>query len=285
MENYDTPAVSIILPVFNEESSLSVVIESIRKSMANFNENYEIIAADDGSTDKSKEIATQMGVRLLPGDVNKGAGNARKRGIKAAKGDFVVFLDADATYQTDDIPKMLELRSENDQINGARDRDHGSLLWLRVSVKFCLRILASLLACQYIPDLNTGLKVMRRKVLMNYVDLIPDGFSCVTTMTLSFLVRGHRVKYVKTTYNPRIGKSKFHPIKDTLNLIKAIFRTVTILRPERVALFLGMIGYITYALISKEGINKAIHISYSFSLYFVLSLTTGHFFNKQVEQG
>lgn len=126
---------------------------------------------------------------------------------------------------------------------------------------------------------------MRRKVLMNYVDLIPDGFSCVTTMTLSFLVRGHRVKYVKTTYNPRIGKSKFHPIKDTLNLIKAIFRTVTILRPERVALFLGMIGYITYALISKEGINKAIHISYSFSLYFVLSLTTGHFFNKQVEQG
>ena len=231
MENYDTPAVSIILPVFNEESSLSVVIESIRKSMANFNENYEIIAADDGSTDKSKEIATQMGVRLLPGDVNKGAGNARKRGIKAAKGDFVVFLDADATYQTDDIPKMLELRSENDQINGARDRDHGSLLWLRVSVKFCLRILASLLACQYIPDLNTGLKVMRRKVLMNYVDLIPDGFSCVTTMTLSFLVRGHRVKYVKTTYNPRIGKSKFHPIKDTLNLIKAIFRTVTILRP------------------------------------------------------
>lgn len=285
MENYDTPAVSIILPVFNEESSLSIVIESIRKSMANFNENYEIIAVDDGSTDKSKEIATQMGVRLLTGDVNKGAGNARKRGIKAAKGDFVVFLDADATYQTDDIPKMLVLRSEHDQINGARDRDHGSLLWLRVSVKFCLRMLASLLACQYIPDLNTGLKVMRRKVLMNYVDIIPDGFSCVTTMTLSFLVRGHRVKYVRTTYNPRIGKSKFHPIKDTLNLIKAIFRTVMLLRPERVVLFLAMISYFVYALISKEGINKAIHMSYAFSLYFVLSLTTGHLFNKQVKQG
>ncbi len=284
MENYDTPAVSIILPVYNEESSLPVVIESIRKSMLSLNESYEIIVVDDGSTDRSKEIASQMGVRLLPGEINIGAGNARKRGIKASKGEFVVFLDADATYETDDIPKMLEWREHHDQINGARNTDHGSLIWLRIAVKFCLRLLASLLACQYIPDLNTGLKTMRRQVLMNYVDMIPDGFSCVTTMTLSFLVRGHRVKYIRTTYNPRIGKSKFHPIKDTLNLIKAIFRTVALLRPERVVLFISMVSYILFALLTKTGIDKAIHVSYAFSIYFVSSLASGFVLNKQSSQ-
>lgn len=280
MENYEAPLVSIILPVFNEEKSLPVVIESIRQSMKDYPQNFEILVVDDGSSDRSKEIATEMGTRLLPGDKNMGAGHARKRGIKSATGDFVVFLDADCTYETDDIPKMLEWTDGHDQINGARNADHGNLLWLRISVKFCLRMLASLLACQYIPDLNTGLKTMRRSVLMNYVDMIPNGFSCVTTMTLSFLVRGHKVKYIPTTYNPRIGKSKFHPIKDTFNLIMAIFRTVSLCRPERTLLFFLMLGYMIFALITKTGIDKAIHFSYAFSLYFVLSLASGYILNK-----
>ena len=280
MENYEAPFVSIILPVFNEEESLPVVIESIRQSMKTYPQNFEILVVDDGSSDQSKEIASKLGTRLLPADINMGAGHARKRGIKAAAGEFVVFLDADCTYQTDDIPKMLEWVDGHDQINGARNSDHGNLLWLRISVKFCLRMLASLLACQYIPDLNTGLKTMKRSVLMNYVDMIPNGFSCVTTMTLSFLVRGHKVKYIPTIYSPRIGKSKFHPIKDTFNLILAMFRTVTLCRPERTLLFFLMLGYILYALITKAGINKAIHFSYAFSLYFVTSLASGYILNK-----
>lgn len=280
MENYEAPLVSIILPVYNEEKSLPVVIESIRQSMKDYPQNFEILVVDDGSSDRSKEIATEMGTRLLPGEKNMGAGYARRRGIKAAAGDFVVFLDADCTYETDDIPKMLDWTDAHDQINGARNSDHGNLLWLRISVKFCLRMLASFLACQYIPDLNTGLKTMRRSVLMNYVDMIPNGFSCVTTMTLSFLVRGHKVKYIPTTYNPRIGKSKFHPIKDTFNLIMAIFRTVSLCRPERTLLFFLMLGYMIFAIVTKSGIDKAIHFSYAFSLYFVLSLASGYILNK-----
>ncbi|MCO4794279.1 MAG: glycosyltransferase family 2 protein [Bacteriovoracaceae bacterium] len=281
MEDYKSPHVSIILPVYNEENSLPIVVRDIRRSMENANYNYEILAVDDGSTDSSQEKAQILGVRLLPSEVNMGAGHARKRGIRAALGKVVVFLDADSTYDSSDIPRLLDWTNSYDQVNGARDTDQGSLVWLRVSVKFLLRMLASLFACQYIPDLNTGLKALNREVLLKYIDLIPNGFSCVTTMTLSFMVTGHKVKYVPTKYKPRIGKSKFHPIKDTFNLIRAIFRTVWKLRPERMIFFFLMIFYIVFAICTKSSINKAIHSSYAFTLYFVVSLLSGYFLNRK----
>lgn len=281
MEDYNSPDVSIILPVYNEERSLPIVIRDIRRSMEASSFSYEIIVVNDGSTDKSVAKASELEVRILDSSENRGAGNARKRGILEAKGETVIFLDADSTYKADDIPRLLNWSGSFHQVNGARDTDQGNLVWLRLSAKFCFRIFASLLACQYIPDLNTGFKALNRNILLKYITLIPDGFSCVTTMTLSFMVTGHKVKYVPTTYNSRIGQSKFHPIKDSFNLLKAIVRTVFILRPERVLFFSLMTAHVFYSLIFKEGISRVIHISYAFSIYFVISLVTAHFLNRR----
>ena len=88
-------------------------------------------------------------------------------------------------------------------------------------------------------DLNTGLKVFRRKTMLGYAHLIPDGFSCVTTMTLAYLANGRPTAYVNTAYRPRIGKSKFRPVRDTSAYIQTVIRMVLYFKPLKIFLPLG----------------------------------------------
>ena len=92
---------------------------------------------------------------------------------------------------------------------------------------------ASFLAGVHIPDINTGLKAFKRDIMLHYLWAIPDGFSCVTSMTLAFICNGHNVKDIPTKYYNRIGKSKFHPIIDTWQFILTIMRMSLCFRPIR----------------------------------------------------
>jgi len=118
----------------------------------------------------------------------------------------------------------------------------GSLPWLRLPAKWLIRKLASYLTGHKIPDLNTGLKAFKRQTMLEWLWVVPDGFSCVTTMTLAFLTNGYAVKYVPVEYRPRIGKSKFHPIKDTLSYLATVLRMVLYFRPLKV--FLPLSGLV-----------------------------------------
>ena len=96
--------------------------------------------------------------------------------------------------------------------------------------------MACYLTGKNIPDLNTGLKAFRRDAMLRWLWVVPDGFSCVTTMTLAFLTNGYAVKYVPVEYRPRIGTSKFHPIHDTLAYLATVIRIVLYFRPLKVFL-------------------------------------------------
>jgi hypothetical protein len=88
--------------------------------------------------------------------------------------------------------------------------------------------------------LNTGLKAFKRDAMLPWLWVVPNGFSCVTTMTLAFLTNGYAVKYVSVPYRPRIGKSKFHPIKDTWAYLATVLRMVLYFRPLKI--FLPLAG-------------------------------------------
>jgi hypothetical protein len=135
-------------------------------------------------------------------------------------------------------------------VNGARTSEQGSLPWLRRPAKWFIRKLACYLTGHRIPDLNTGLKAFKRDLMLEWMWVVPDGFSCVTTMTLAFLTNGYQVKYVPTTYRPRIGKSKFHPVKDTLSYLATVLRMVLYFRPLKV--FLPLAGLVIVAGILKS---------------------------------
>lgn len=226
--------VSIVLPCYNEEKAVAKVIRDVRAVMEEHKINHEILVIDDKSTDRTAEIAEAEGVRLIRHRINRGSGAARRTGTIAARGEIIVMLDADGTYEPKTIPKMLSYFPDYDQVNGARTSEKGTYKLLRFSAKWVLRQIAIYISGYKIPDLNTGLKAYNRDVMLKYLWVLPDGFSCVTTMTLAFMTNGHPVKYVPTPYYKRIGKSKFHPIKDTLKYLTTILRMITFFRPLRV---------------------------------------------------
>ncbi len=237
----ERPEVSIVIPCFNEEEAIGPVIDDVRAAMQDDPHSYEIMIVDDCSTDRTTEVAHEKGVRVIRRPVNGGSGASRKTGILEAHGDIIVMLDGDGTYHAPDIPNLLREFPEYDQVNGARTSEKGTMKLLRVPAKWFIRRLAIYLSGKPIPDLNTGLKAFKRDIMLKYLWVIPDGFSCVTTMTLAFLCNGHAVKYVPTQYHKRIGKSKFHPIKDTSKYLFTVIRMVMYFNPLKVFFPLGFL--------------------------------------------
>jgi glycosyltransferase involved in cell wall biosynthesis len=186
----------------------------------------------------------------------RGAGAARKEGIRRARGDVVVMLDADGSYSPHSIPELFSYFPAYDQVNGARTSEQGTLRWLRRPAKWLIRKLACYLTGKKIPDLNTGLKAFKREEMLRWLWVVPDGFSCVTTMTLAFLTNGYAVKYVPTEYRPRIGRSKFHPIKDTASYLATVLRMVLYFRPLKV--FLPLAGLMIGAGVGKSVLSFAL---------------------------
>ena len=153
---------------------------------------------------------------------------------------------SDMTYPNDQIPELVKELEGFDQIVGARTTEEGTIKFLRVPAKWSIRKLAIYLTQTDIPDLNSGLRAFRRDVAEQYLHLLPTGFSCVTTMTMTFLANGYSVKYKDIPYAKRAGESKFHPIKDTRRYALQVIRMMLSYEPLRVfmpiGLLLGAIG-------------------------------------------
>lgn len=248
---------SVVLPAYNERQAIEHVLGEIVEALGDESIRHEILVVDDASTDQTAEVAEEFGrtcwqcpVRVVRCPERRGAGAARKVGIRAARGDVVVMLDADGTYPARAILDLMPYFPAYDQVNGARTSEQGTLPWLRRPAKWFIRKLACYLTGHRIPDLNTGLKAFKREAMLPWLWVVPDGFSCVTTMTLAFLTNGYAVKYVPIEYRPRIGRSKFHPIKDTASYLATVLRMVLYFRPLKV--FLPLSGALIAAGAAKS---------------------------------
>ncbi|MEJ7584115.1 MAG: glycosyltransferase family 2 protein [Acidimicrobiales bacterium] len=233
--------VSIVLPVYNEKGHLRAEIDRIRAAMDASSYSYEVIVVDDGSDDGSGEqLRTIEGIRLIQFGENRGSGSARKYGTRAAQGRVVVWTDVDMTYPNHLIPELVDELAGHDQVVGARTSEQGTHKAFRVPAKWFVRTLASYLAQTSIPDLNSGLRAFRRNVALQYVSQLPPGFSCVTTLTMSFLANGYSVKYWPIEYRERAGESKFHWWTDTRRYLLQVVRMILSYNPLRVFLPLGI---------------------------------------------
>ncbi|HEX7134027.1 MAG TPA: glycosyltransferase family 2 protein [Iamia sp.] len=234
--------VSIVLPVYNEKGHLGTEIDRIRAAMDASRYSYEIIVVDDGSNDGSGEALRQVeGIRLIQFATNRGSGSARKYGTRAARGRVVVWTDVDMTYPNDLIPELVAELDGYDQVVGARTSEQGTHKLFRVPAKLFIRKLASYLVQTPIPDLNSGLRAFRRDVALQYVSQLPPGFSCVTTITLTFLAHGYSVRYWDIEYSERAGSSKFHWWTDTRRYLLQVIRMTLSFNPLRVFLPLGFV--------------------------------------------
>jgi len=239
VDRYD---VSVVLPIYNERGHLRAEIERIQAALAASPYTFEIIVVDDGSDDGSEaDLPTIEGIRLIRHSHNRGAGTARRTGTTAARGRIVVWTDVDMSYPNDEIPQLVKEMEGYDHVVGARRTEEGTKRLARVPAKWFIRKLASYLTETDIKDLNSGLRAFRRDVAMQYVHHLPAGFSCVTTLTMSFLSNGYTVKYVPIDYFPRAGTSKFHWLRDTRRYLLQVVRMTLSYNPLKVFLPIGLL--------------------------------------------
>ncbi|MBK9475298.1 MAG: glycosyltransferase family 2 protein [Tetrasphaera sp.] len=236
------PHVTIVLPCYNEGAHVLDEIERITAAMMASEFSYELLCIDDASTDDTLAVlrtamASTPHVRVLPFRRNGGSGTARRIGTQVARGEIVVWTDADMTYENDRIPELVRILRDDhsyDQVVGARTTEEGTHKWARVPAKWFIRKVAEWLTKTRIPDLNSGLRAFRREVSLPYLRLLPAGFSCVTTITIAFLSNQHDIRYVDTTYAKRAGTSKFHFVHDAYRYILQVLRMVMYFDPLKV---------------------------------------------------
>ena len=234
-------AISVVIPAYNEEHGLTEVVTGLRSRLETTGHPFDIVVVDDGSRDRTAEVARELGVTLVSHSRNRGYGAALKTGIRAAEGEYILICDADGTYPPESILTLLERIDSHDMVVGSRTGESVHHPFFRRLAKAILRSLAVYLSETDIPDLNSGLRVFRRRSVLPYFPILPTGFSFTTTITLAMLCNEGSVTYVPINYSKRRGRSKIRPIRDTLNFLILIMRTILYFNPLRIFLPFSLI--------------------------------------------
>ncbi|MBI4873602.1 MAG: flippase-like domain-containing protein [Acidobacteria bacterium] len=239
----------MVIPAFNEEAAIAAQIQDIHAVLRETGRPYEIIVVDDGSTDRTAACAAGCQVRLIRRDRNYGYGAALKAGIAETAFDWILITDADGTYPAEFIPDLLERLPDADMVVGARTGKDVHVPLARRPAKWFLRLYAGLLAGQSIPDLNSGMRLMRKSAVETFSHLLPSGFSFTSTITLALISNGYRVGYVPIDYRRRVGRSKIRPA-DFFRFLALVTRLMFLFNPLRllapVAMGLLLLGILDF---------------------------------------
>jgi glycosyltransferase involved in cell wall biosynthesis len=254
--------ISIVIPAHNEEGAIG---DMLRKLQASLPSNVtEVIVVDDGSRDRTAQIVAETGVRLVRHPTNRGYGAALKTGIRAAAGEYIMTVDADGQHRIEDVLQVcqsIQIEHPPDMVIGHRTALLHSSLW-RMPGKWALTQLARVLTQREIRDLNSGLRVMRRDVLLRYMHLCPPGFSFSTTITFALASRGYKVDFVPIKVEKRIGTSTVS-VRTGFQTILLILRLASLFNPLRIFLPLSLVSFLAGVawaipyLIHRQGLTVA----------------------------
>ena len=229
---------TVVIPAYNEENGIEQTVDHVRETLRGEPYPAEIIVVDDGSTDDTAAVAESTGVRVIRQPENIGYGAALKAGILASDSEYICIIDADGTYPAESIPELMAHAKDTDMVVGARPRRSTNVPFVRRPAKWFLNRLAGYLAGRRIPDVNSGLRILRRTSVKRFLPILPSGFSFTTTITLAMLCTNHRVVYRPIDYRPRIGSSKIRP-SHFFTFLMLVMRTVVLFNPLKVFIPLG----------------------------------------------
>ncbi len=250
---------TIVIPAYNEAVGIRAVLNRICADYP----DAEIIVVDDGSTDGTGDQLHDLPVRVLRQPYNKGNGASVKAGIRAARGDYVLLLDADGQQDPADIGALLTHTGVYDLIVGARAKSSQQNA-VRALGNGALEAMASYLAGTKIPDLTSGFRVFRRAVILEFVHLLPNRYSYPTTSTLAFLKAGYNVRFVPIVANKRQGgRSGQKLLQNGARFILIILRMITLFSPMKIFaplslfLFAGGAVYGVFTAITERHITNS----------------------------
>jgi glycosyltransferase involved in cell wall biosynthesis len=224
--------ISVIIPARNEGRSLPACLKGVIELLP----GSEMIVVDDGSTDDTADICASQGVRVVSHPYPMGNGAAIKSGARAARGDVLVFMDADGQHKPDDLRALLAKFNEGyDMVVGARRGASHAGVHRAVANDLFSRM-ASWMVRQRIEDLTSGFRVVKAAKFRRFLYLLPNGFSYPTTITMSFFRAGFSVAYVPIQTPRRVGRSHIRPLRDGVRFLLIIIKIGTLYSPQRLFL-------------------------------------------------
>ncbi|MEM8561910.1 MAG: glycosyltransferase family 2 protein [Pseudomonadota bacterium] len=238
---------SIVIPAKNEQEGLATFLPSLRQAYP----DTEVIVVNDGSTDNTAAVCQEYGVRVITHPYSKGNGAAIKTGARAASGDYIVFMDGDGQHDPADIGRILDKVEQGyDLVVGARKGLSSQASLARWSANNLYNRLAGWMVNREIPDLTSGFRCVHRRKFLDFLYLLPNGFSYPTTSTMAFFRAGYSVGFVPIEVAPRVGSSHINILRDGVRFFLIIFKIGTLYSPLKVyfpvAVLMGLLGMTNY---------------------------------------
>jgi glycosyltransferase involved in cell wall biosynthesis len=262
-----TEATSVVIPAFNEAASIGSVVRELHAAAR----WREILVVDDGSSDGTGAEAAAAGAAVIRHPYNKGNGAAVKSGIRRASGTYILIADGDGQHRAADAARLVGQLNDYDLVVGARAGTMHASLARRLG-NATLNRLASFLTERPIPDLTSGLRAARRDALVEFLHLLPNGFSTPTTTTLAFIKAGYSVRFEPIDAAPREGVSKIRLAPDGFHFFLILLKVITIFSPLRLFVPISAAAFAVGAGYALWTIATQSHVTNSSVLLIVLSV-------------
>jgi len=260
-------ATTVLIPAFNEGAAIARVVSDVRAGVP----WHDVLVIDDGSSDDTAARAAASGARVIRHAYNKGNGAAVKTGIRNSDSTFVIVVDGDGQHRPADAVRLVSHLDSYDLVVGARStRTHAS--FSRRLGNSLLNRLASYLTEQRVPDLTSGFRAARRDILLEFIHLLPNGFSTPTTTTLAFLKAGYSVWFEPIEASQREGVSKIRLGSDGFRFFLILLKVITIFSPLRIFVPISLTAFLVGAGYAAWTIATQSHITNSSVLLIVSSV-------------
>jgi glycosyltransferase involved in cell wall biosynthesis len=218
---------SIIIPAFNEEEGLPLVLKDI---FSVIDDTFEVIVVDDGSTDCTREVAKEFPCKLVCRDGERGKGRALRTGIANAQGENVIWIDADATYPVEVIPEMAAVLATHDMVVCSRTygREHIPIM-NRIGNAILTKLTQKLYGFKPSDPCSGAYGVKKRH--LEKMELTSNGFGIEAEVALKSARMGLRTVELFLDYRPRVGKTKLSGLRDGYIILKTIIGSLLIYNP------------------------------------------------------
>ncbi len=237
---------NIVIPAYNEQDSVSKTVNQIQEVMeSNGLTPFELTVVDDGSHDRTGELAEKAGAKVISNLKNMGYGFSLKRGITEGQYDTVIIIDADGTYPIEKIPELVvEYNRGYDMVVGARTGNHYWEGFVKTIMRLILKFLVEFTTGKSISDINSGFRIFSRKSAISLFAHLSNSFSFTTSITLHFIISKRFIKYIPVPYHQRVGKTKVRLLPDALRTLQFIVEAILFSNPIKLFLLISAVPFL-----------------------------------------
>ncbi|MDP3791598.1 MAG: glycosyltransferase family 2 protein [Candidatus Omnitrophota bacterium] len=261
--------ISYVVPAYNEENGIGETTERLHKTLKTLGISYEIIVVNDGSHDKTREIAeSYKNIILVNHPINVGYGNSLKSGIQRARYDWIGIIDADGSYPVEEIPNFVkEMDSGFDMVIGSRKNTAKLDKPIKKFSRWIFKKIIKIVIKDDIEDANSGFRIFKRDLAINFFPFLCGTFSFTTSLTILAMGKSYFIKHIPIQYKFRKGKSKVMHGRDSIRTIKYIVQGITFFDPIK---FFIILSACMIFVVCIPAMTLALFRMHTLSLYYMI---------------